>query len=179
MPARIVELGTYFLGQLETHARLLDAGCGPGRAMAWLEAQGLHVTGIDISTGMLAQARSHVRGELLHMDMCQLSFPPASFEGVWCSAAFLHIPKAQAPEALRELHRVLTPGGILFLSTLGGEGEGWEEHEFAGIERFFVRHTLEEVETLLVQAGFALVERYRDEVDKRHTWLNILAKAVK
>lgn len=178
MPARIAELGARFLEQLKPGIRLLDAGCGPGRDMAWLEAQGFRVTGIDISTGMLAQARSHVHGELLQMDLCQLTFPPASFEGIWCSSAFLHIPKAQAPDALRELRRVLTPDGMFFLSTLGGDGEGWEENEFAGVERFFVRHSLEEMKLLLAQAGFAIVECYWDEVDERHVWLNVIVRTI-
>lgn len=178
MPARIAELGTRFLSQLKPGARLLDAGCGPGRDMVWLEAQGFQVTGIDISAGMLAQARAHVHGDLLQMDLCQLAFPLASFEGVWCSSAFLHIPKAQALDALRELRRVLIPGGRLFLSTLGGDGEGWEENEFAGIERFFVRYSLEEANTLLTQASFDIVECYWDEVDERHVWLNVLARAI-
>src|SRR5260370_30557962 len=80
MPARVVELGTGFLSHLPSTARVLDVGCGPGYHMAWMEAQGFHVTGIDLSNEMLTQARMRVRGELGQMDMCQLTFPPASFE---------------------------------------------------------------------------------------------------
>ncbi len=83
MPPLLVEFATRFLTRLEPGANILDVGCGDGRHMAWMEAQGLHATGIDISTGMLAQARPHVQGELLQMDMCHLTFPPASFAGIW------------------------------------------------------------------------------------------------
>ncbi len=176
MSPQLVERATRFLAHLEPGAHILDAGCGDGRHMAWMEAHGLQVTGIDISSGMLAQARALVRGELLQMDMCQLTFPPASFAGVWCSASLLHIPKAQAPEALREIHRVLIPGGTLNLGLQEGEGERWEVTRF-DVERFFARYTLEEAETLLTQAGFAIDERHRDTTGPRH-WLNFLARTV-
>ena len=79
MPVRVVELGTRFLSYLPPTARVLDIGCGPGYHMAWMEAQGFRATGIDLSNEMLIQARLHVRGELVHQDMCQMTFPPASF----------------------------------------------------------------------------------------------------
>ena len=176
MPPLLVEAATRFLTRLEPGANILDAGCGDGRHMAWMEAQGLHATGIDISTGMLAQARLHVRGELLQMDMCHLTFPSASFAGIWCCASLLHIPKAQAPEVLRQMHRVLIPGGILHLGLQEGEGEKWEVTRF-DVERFFARYTLEEAETLLTQAGFSVDERHRDTTGPRH-WLNLLARAI-
>jgi len=179
MPPRIAELGERFLGYLTPGARILDAGCGPGRDMAWMETQGFSVTGIDISSGMVAQARERVHGQVWQMDMCHLSFPEASFEGVWCSAALLHVQQAQAPEALRQMRRVLIPQGVLFLSMLEGDGEAWEPEasEFAGVQRLFVYHPLKEAEVLLAQAGFAVVEQYRDVAGK-HVWLNFLASAV-
>lgn len=176
MPPLLVELAAHFLARLEPGEHILDAGCGDGRHMAWMEAHGLQVTGIDISTGMLAQARALVRGELLQMDMCHLTFPPASFAGIWCCASLLHIPKAQAAEALREMHRVLIPGGMLHLGLQEGEGEQWEVTRF-DVERFFARYTLEEAEALLTQTGFAIDERHHDTTGPRH-WLNFLARTV-
>jgi len=127
MPARVVEFGTRFVSHLPHAACVLDAGGGPGYHMAWMEAQGVHVTGIDLSNEMLAQARMRVRGEVVQMDMCQLTFPAASFEGIWCCASFFHIPKAQATTALSQMQRVLIPEGMLYLSLLEGQDETWEE----------------------------------------------------
>ncbi len=80
-----------------------------------------------LSNEMLAQARMRVRGEVVQMDMCQLTFPAASFEGIWCCASFFHIPKAQATTALSQMQRVLIPEGMLYLSLLEGQDETWEE----------------------------------------------------
>src|SRR5262245_11152044 len=76
--------------------RIIDLGCGAGRDMAWFESQGQRVTGADLSAGMLAQARRIADGDLLMMDMRRLAFRPASFDGVWCCAAILHLPKREA-----------------------------------------------------------------------------------
>jgi ubiquinone/menaquinone biosynthesis C-methylase UbiE len=145
--------------------------------MAWMEAQGFHVTGIDLSNEMLTQARMRVQGELLHQDMCHLTFPPASFEGIWCCSAFFHLPKTKATTALNQMQQVLVPGGILYLSLLEGQDETWkEESRFAGVKRFFAHYTSEEFETLLAQANFSLIEYSRDMADSAHTWLNFLTR---
>jgi ubiquinone/menaquinone biosynthesis C-methylase UbiE len=171
----LVERGTLFLSSIGPGARVLDVGCGAGRDMAWMEAQGFHVTGVDLSTGMLDQARRLVQGKLLHMDMSHLAFPPASFEGIWCNASLLHIPKAQAPEVLGQMHRVLIPGGWLYFSLQEGDGERWEVTRF-GVERFFARYVSEEAEALLSQTGFSVDKRYQDQTGLR-PWLNFLARA--
>jgi ubiquinone/menaquinone biosynthesis C-methylase UbiE len=179
IPPRIAELGERFLGYLAPRSRLLDVGCGSGRDMAWMESQGFRTTGIDLSTGMLTQARQRARGEVLHMDMCHLTFPQASFEGVWCCSSLLHVPRARALDALRQMRRVLVLGGMLFLSLLEGDGDVWEAEasEFAAVQRLFVHYPQAVATTYLSQAGFVLVEQYRDDVGK-HVWLNFLARAV-
>jgi len=176
MPPEIIERGIRFLAYLALGARILDVGCGAGRDMAWMEERGFSVTGIDLSTGMLAQARTHVKGELLQMEMSALTFPAASFEGIWCNASLLHVPKVQVPTVLRQMRRVLVPEGMLYLGIQEGSGEGWEVTRF-GVERFFARYALDEIEALLSQAGFSLLEYERNEAGSRH-WLTFMVKAV-
>lgn len=155
--------------------RVLDVGCGAGRDMAWLEAQGASVVGVDLSAGMLAQARPRARGPLLQMDMRRLAFASGLFHAVWCSASLLHLPKADAPFALAEMRRVLVPGGVLMVALHAGEGEGWEPSAYAGpVERFFARYTLEEAEALLASTGFAVHERGESAAGTRR-WLRFLA----
>jgi ubiquinone/menaquinone biosynthesis C-methylase UbiE len=155
-----LELGRDFLAPVPPPARLLEVGCGAGRDMAWFESQGANVVGVDLSPGMLRQARGRVRGELLEMDMLGLGFPDGSFEGVWCMATLLHLPKADAPRALGEMRRVLAPGGALALSLQRGEGEMWETVAYGHrVERFFARYSADEAERLLGAAGFGVVLR--------------------
>jgi len=174
MPPALAASAAGFLQLLGAHARILDVGCGAGRDMAWLEARGALVVGMDISLGMLARARSATSGALLQMDMRCLGLWRAQFQGVWCCASLVHLPKVQAPLALAEMRRVLVPGGVLFLSVQGGTGEAWEVCPYAQVERLFVRYTDTEVVDLLTQAGFDVLEAVANEAASRH-WLQFLA----
>lgn len=164
-----------FLARVKEGEPILEVGCGPGRDMAWLEAQGWPVVGVDLSVGMLARARTLARGPLAQMDMRQLAFPAKCFGGVWCLASLLHLPKADASLALGEMRRVLTPGGALMLAIQEGEGEGWETSPYGrAVGRFFARYSQEEAEAMLVRAGFNVRERGRNE-SRARVWLQFLA----
>jgi ubiquinone/menaquinone biosynthesis C-methylase UbiE len=113
--------------------RVLDIGCGNARDIARIAACGGHVIGVDISEGMVAAARQEVErmgGNEITLqvgDATRLDFPDASFDKVLCSEVIEHIP--DAPQALREMHRVLKPGGTLVLSTPNkGSWYGFERY---------------------------------------------------
>ena len=108
------------------------------------------------------------------MDMRQLAFPDHRFGGIWCMASLLHLPKADAPLALSEMLRVLTPGGALLLTLQEGAGEVWEENRFFGAtQRFFARYSQDEAAKMLRAAGFSIVDRGRNESSLRR-WLQFL-----
>ncbi|MCC6357394.1 MAG: class I SAM-dependent methyltransferase [Phycisphaerales bacterium] len=76
------------------------------------------IVAIDISAAMLRRAeprRRRYRGDLrlIRMDALQLEFPAASFDTVVTSCTMCSVPDAAT--ALRELHRVLRPGGRLLM----------------------------------------------------------------
>jgi SAM-dependent methyltransferase len=83
-------------------ARVLDAGCGQGRFRPELERRGARYTGLDLPGN-----RVSVFG-----DLYRLPFADASFDRVLSSAVIEHLP--DPVPALREAHRVLAPGGLLF-----------------------------------------------------------------
>jgi ubiquinone/menaquinone biosynthesis C-methylase UbiE len=169
---------------------VLDVGCGAGRDAAWLTVGGAAVTGVDLSAGMLAQARNQMGHmgsaaqpgatppRLLQMDMRRLAFGDGCFAGAWCSASLLHLPKHDAPAALGEIGRVLVGGGILLLALQEGEGEGWERLDAAvyghRVERFFARYRAEEGEALVARSGFA-VDLRRHSAGGGRNWLRFLA----
>ena len=87
---------------------------------------------------MLSQARQVTRVPLCQMDMRFLGFASNKFQAVWCCAALLHLPKAEAPGALAEIARVLFSGGFFSLSVQKGSGEVLERNPYFGDdERFF------------------------------------------
>lgn len=103
---------------------VLDLACGQGNfTVAWSERVGDEglVVGLDIARAMLARAARRVeRGHranvaLLRADALDLPFRDASFEAVNCSGGFHQLP--DLPRAIREIARVLTPGGRLTAST--------------------------------------------------------------
>lgn len=111
--------------------RVLDLGSGTGvvalRAAAI--ATGGQVTGVDHSEGMLVQARRKSealglgnRATFLKMDAEALAFPDASFDAAVSLYVLLHLPDPLA--ALRELHRVVRPGGRVVVA-VGGAVTLW------------------------------------------------------
>ncbi|WP_428956373.1 class I SAM-dependent methyltransferase [Streptomyces sp. cg35] len=104
---------------LRPGGRVLDAGCGTGRALPPLRAavgpSGV-VLGADLTPAMLAAAVRAGRdgqGQLLHADVSRLPLRSASLDAVFGAGLISHLP--QPAENLRELWRVVRPGGLLAL----------------------------------------------------------------
>lgn len=95
---------------------VLDAGMGPGRLCAELHARGWVVSGVDASVEMVELARQRIPevGERLSAARIEaLPFPEASFDVVVATGVLEY---AEMPAALRELTRVLRPGGLAVVS---------------------------------------------------------------
>lgn len=97
--------------------RVLDAGCGTGRTSARLAAGGAEVVGFDVSPEMLRRARERVPGaSFLAADLAEpLPFDDDAFDLVVASLVIHYLQDWVPP--LRELRRVLRPGGAFVLST--------------------------------------------------------------
>jgi glycosyltransferase involved in cell wall biosynthesis/ubiquinone/menaquinone biosynthesis C-methylase UbiE len=102
--------------ELRDGERVFDCGCGMGfYLMAMGELRSLRLVGLDGDVERLHWARSEdVPAELLSGNILRLPFPDASFDKVLMSEVLEHIDDDQ--QALREIYRVLKPGGILALS---------------------------------------------------------------
>jgi ubiquinone/menaquinone biosynthesis C-methylase UbiE len=99
--------------------RLLDAGVGTGRNFPFYPP-GAEVVGVDLSPAMLtlAERRRAALGaevELRQMDVTRLDFPDDSFDAAVSTFLFCVLPEEQQTPALRELARVVKPGGALRL----------------------------------------------------------------
>lgn len=101
-----------------------DIGCGSGRDVAWLHANGFDAIGYDVSEGLLAQAR--VRYPDLHFMRAALpeleGVESGRFRNVLCETVIMHLEPVQIAQATRRLLDILEPGGTLFLSWRVTEG---------------------------------------------------------
>ena len=99
--------------------RVLDVGCGVGHLLAWLaahvpaESRPVVCHGVDLSLNSLRTARRAGVRALSVGDAAHLPYRDASFDRVVCNGAAHHLPDLSA--ALREVFRVLRPGGRLVL----------------------------------------------------------------
>jgi ubiquinone/menaquinone biosynthesis C-methylase UbiE len=99
--------------------QLLDAGIGTGRNCAYYPADAV-VSGIDTSPAMLERARLRCptvseAGRLFRMDVTALQFPARSFDAAVATFLFCVLPDELQVPALRELGRVVKPGGLIRL----------------------------------------------------------------
>ena len=99
--------------------QVLDIATGtgePGLSIARLASQG-HVTGFDLSAGMLAVARENAAHQgitnyvAVAGDACALPFPDQQFDAISCRMGFMFFPDMLL--AAQQMHRVLKPGGRL------------------------------------------------------------------
>ena len=98
---------------LPPNGYLLDAGGGTGRVSSLLASLAAHVTVCDINRSMLKKARRKKRLLPLQADAARLPFAEDTFDGVLVIDALHHFLKPH--DAIREMMRVLKPGGRLLI----------------------------------------------------------------
>lgn len=158
-----------FCALVPAGGKILDAGCAAGRDSKVFKDNGYDVTGVDISQGLLQIASAHNPNITFTVgDFRNLPFEDASFDGIWSHASLLHMEtQSDVSSSLAEFSRVLKPGGALHVLV---KAQTTAQHTAivtdtkAGHDRFFQYFTLNNLTTLLKQAGFTLVsmEQYME-----------------
>ena len=141
-------------GRITPDMKLLDAGCGGGRNLTYFFRTGFDVSGVDQSAAAIAEIQSlaatlapNLSNENFRLEAVEkMSFDVATFDVV-LSSAVLHFARDENHwrEMVREMWRVLKPGGIFFArlaSNVGIHGlkliEGRRYHLPDGSQRFLV-----------------------------------------
>ena len=138
-----------------------DMGCGPGQVARYLHGRGAEACGVDLSAAMVEQARRlnpsipFRQGDMLALE----GVADDSYGGIAAFYSVVHVPRPKVVQALRELGRVLRPGGVLLLAFhIGQEVKHLDEWWGKEVSVDFLFFGTEEMKGYLTAAGFALEE---------------------
>ena len=95
--------------------RVVDLGCGSGRALIWNQDVGAYQVGVDVSPHFAREARAGV--DLVVGDLRRLPLADGAFTKAFSLDVAEHLSRESLVEMLSEAGRVLVPGGALFLYT--------------------------------------------------------------
>jgi ubiquinone/menaquinone biosynthesis C-methylase UbiE len=149
-----------FAKQTNGRGEVCDMGCGPGHIARYLHEAGASVFGLDLSPGMLEQARKLIpdipfrEGNMLSLDVSD-----ETLAGIAAFYAIVNIPKPSLPKVFREFLRVLRPNGLLLLAFHTGD-QVLHEDELWGqkISMDFLLFPPVQIRLDLEAAGFTVEE---------------------
>ena len=159
------------LAELRAEHRVLDVGCGTGTLAIELKCRfpNVDVVAVDPDPKALARANHKAVRAAVEVQFDQgfadsLSYPSASFDRVFSSFMFHHLPKDEKAGSLREIRRVLKPGGYLFLADFDVP----ESPKMRGLRKLLHSHphikdnTEEHIVAIMKQAGFIGAKRIEE-----------------
>nr|WP_241266709.1 class I SAM-dependent methyltransferase [Streptomyces scabichelini] len=145
--------------ELASGGRIADVGCGPGQITQYLHQLGLDVFGIDLSPGMIEQARANFPELDLEVgSMAEIDRPDASLSGVIAWLSTIHLRDDQLPAVLVGFRRVLTDGAPVLMAFQVGDGPKHVDQQWGSqVDLTVHRRRPEAVAAMLQGAGFHVV----------------------
>ena len=160
---------------------IIDVGTGAGALLPAIRraAPDATILGVDRSEGMLQLARQKHTGALALMDVQRLALPANRFDAAVVAFVLFHVPSPE--RCLREVNRVLKPGGTVGTVTWGAErvpmaSAVWDEElEAAGAHFLELPATdnraccdnAQKITALFAQTGFTLTRVWSESIDYR------------
>jgi SAM-dependent methyltransferase len=149
-----------FAASVQGRGRVCDLGCGPGQIARYLGARGVDAFGIDASASMVATARRlNPKLEFFQGDFFALDLADSALAGVAAFYSLIHCARGDLGRAVREIFRVLQPGGRFLVTVHAGVGEVGRDEAFG--KRVALVATLfseSEVRAAVESAGFRIDE---------------------
>jgi ubiquinone/menaquinone biosynthesis C-methylase UbiE len=137
--------------------KILDAGCGTGGMISWLEryAEKGNIFGIDTVKDALVFCRERQQELLAQASATHLPFPASAFDLVTSFDVLVQIPGEHSDiDAMREMYRVARPEGIVFARVAAYNWMRSGHDEALGTQR---RYTLSELSGKLEDVGFEIL----------------------
>jgi SAM-dependent methyltransferase len=152
-------------------ATVLDLGCGAGRTTWGLAQKGFEVIAIDLSQGLLGEARRRYPDlDFREMDATRLAFLDASFDAAMFSYNGIDCiyPVEQRERCMTEVYRILRPGGVFLFSSHNWLGAVWSGGYFypQGYANAW-KNLKEQRGNRLLREGYWL---YRDDGGDQHLY---------
>ena len=136
---------------------ILDAGCGTGGNLEWLAryARGGRVVGVDLASEALKFCRERACKYLAQASVTDLPFADSLFDVITSFDVLVQLPGERADErAMREMYRVLRPGGLAFVRVAAYEWMRSGHDEALGTQR---RYQLGGLIEGMQHAGFQIL----------------------
>jgi SAM-dependent methyltransferase len=141
-----------FIDQVDAGVRVLEIGTGPGRDVAAFVEAGLATIGVDLALKYAGRVAALGAGAA-NASARALPFAASSFGALWSMSTLMHVPNSAIKSALREVHRVLKPGGVAAIGVWGGRDVEDRSDEDSSVPRLFSRRTDDTWQSLLTIIG--------------------------
>ncbi|SHM30496.1 class I SAM-dependent DNA methyltransferase [Actinacidiphila paucisporea] len=148
---------------------VLDVGCGPGTVTAYLDERGLDVSGVDLSSRMIENARRlHPQCRFAVSSATDLVLEEASLGGVLGWWSLFNLPREVLPQVLALFARALKPGGHFITGTHVGDEDALRTEAYGGVPVRWTTHKWrpEQLVALIEQAGLHPVAELRLPADQ-------------
>lgn len=165
-----------FLPHVKQHGHILDAGCGSARDAAYFKQQGFTVSAFDASENIARLASNYLQQPVEVKTFQQLECVN-KYDGIWCCASLLHVPKAELPQVFLKLQNALKPNGVLYVSFKYGTQERVHNgREFTDLNEDGLTALINHYTDLKIIKHWQTVDQRPER--ESEVWLNALIKAV-
>lgn len=163
-----------FLPLVEPHGHILDAGCGSARDALYFKQQGFRISAFDASEKLASIASQNLK-QVVEVSTFQTMNSQNQYDGIWCCASLLHVPKIDLPQAFLNLKNAMKDKGVLYVSFKYGNSEREQNGRvFTDLNEAMLEDLIAGHTELKVVKQWQSVDQRPDR--KTEIWLNALIR---